>query len=97
MVAGKDGAREIIKVALTRRAALLLPRWLGGVTALLGHLIRLARRTEHARGPAPLTHHVVALGIVNQALKVDHDWVQFANNRPGSLADALLYEPCFLS
>ncbi len=97
MVTGKDGAREIVKVALTRRTALFLPRWLGGVTALLGHLIRIAMRTEHALGPAQLTHHFVALGIVNQALKVDHGLVQFASNRPCRLADYLLYERFFLS
>src|SRR5512143_2318543 len=97
MVTAKDGAREIVKVARTRRAAILLPRWLGGVTTLLGHLIGIAMWAEHARGPAQLTHHFVALDIVNQALKVDHGLVQFANNRSSSLADYPLYERCFLS
>src|SRR5512143_2990887 len=93
MVTGKDGVREIVKVALTRRTAIFLPRWWGGVTALLGHLIRIARRTEHALGPAQLTHHFVALGIVKQALKVEHGRVQLANNSPCSLADYLLCYP----
>ena len=86
-VAGQHGSAQVVNVALTPRAALLLTRRWRRLPAVLGHWARSAVWAAHPLGPAPGALRLIALGIVPQALKVEHlRRVQFAHRKPCRLA-----------
>jgi hypothetical protein len=91
MMTGKNRVRQIVKVPMTALAVVFLPRRLGGIPALFGHLPGVTVRTAHTLGPAPLAHCLVALGIINQILEVDHRRISSCSARDRKLHRVAFY------
>ncbi len=72
MMPRQHRTREIVKVAMATFTTIFLPRRLGGIPSLLGDRRHATVRATDPFGPAQLTDGFVALGIVQQGLKVDH-------------------------
>ena len=72
MMASQHGPGQIVKIAQAGPTAVFLPRWLGRIMSLLRDQRRLAVGAKNTLWPTQLTECVVALGVVQQVLKVDH-------------------------
>ena len=73
MVPGEDGAGQIIEPSMAAGALRALPVRLGLVTAPLDDLAGVTIRASDAVRPAEGTHRVVALGVVDEGLDVQHE------------------------
>src|SRR3712207_2895554 len=83
MMAGEEGAGQVIEARLAGRASVALALWLPVVMAVPRHLVTLALRTPHALGPAQTPDRVEAFGIIDQGWELDQ-----AVHRGRSLAAA---------
>jgi hypothetical protein len=72
MMASQHGPGQIVKIAQADSTAVLLPRRLGRIMSLLRNQRRRAVGAKNTLWPTQLTECAVALGVVQQVLKVDH-------------------------
>jgi len=68
MVTSEHRVGQVIETPSARRATIPLPTWLGAVMTILDDILLITMRARHAIGPAQLTHHFIALAIVNQSV-----------------------------
>jgi hypothetical protein len=68
MVTSEHCVSQIVETLPTCRATISLPMALGGVVAVLDNVSLATMRAQNTIGPAQLTHHLIALVIINQPL-----------------------------
>lgn len=66
MMAGENGARQVVEAILAASAKVALPVWLCIVATIADHFAAVAPRAANALGPAVLPHQFVALRIIEQ-------------------------------
>src|SRR4051794_16060769 len=72
MMPGQHRAAQVVKTSLARLAQVALPMPLSVIMAIADDDDTVAVRTAQTIRPAMLTHEFKALGLVQQARKVDH-------------------------
>jgi hypothetical protein len=70
----KNSARQIIELPSACLTHLALTSGLLRVEPALGAVGCITPWAAHTVGPAHLTNHVKALGVINEILYIDHRW-----------------------
>ena len=92
VMAGQDGAGQVVEAGAARRAAVALPVRLGVVPAVAGDRGAAAARAADALGPAVLAHQLEALRVVDQRRQVHqggHGRHRGSRDNPSSTAQRL--------
>lgn len=71
MMPGEDRFCQVVERFVARAAKVMLAIGLNVVVSVFDDVVRLAMRTFDAFGPAKTSHHLVALGVVDQSVNVE--------------------------
>jgi hypothetical protein len=92
MMPFQDRARQIVKLASTRPTLIPLAMGLLRVKTTLDNLGGITGRTPDTVGPPQVTNHIIALGFIDESLKI-HEHLNHLIEDLGSMLPQLAPPP----